>query len=334
MMMANLMAERGWCVVYVYYRFDKRISILEDQAPTAPDSGAVIQIPNDLFQNFAHRIAEFGAGSGAALLSIPDSASVPLCNNLNAMGWRTIYEARDDWEEFARAGAARWYHVAIERALSRTADITVAVSPPLRAKCVAFGADGKKSFVLANGAGPVFCEHHQLLHGRSRDNEQKTRVGYFGHLTTQWFDWGALFAAAREMPDTTFDIIGHGHVPRVVPENVRLLGAKSHDDIIPLAENWDVGIIPFTPGKLANAVDPIKIYEYFCLRLKVVSVFMEQIEGYPNTFLYEQSHEFLPTLRKALGADFDVESNSAFVDTASWSYRMGELETLIDGIKI
>ncbi|SDE99592.1 Glycosyltransferase involved in cell wall bisynthesis [Paracoccus isoporae] len=328
MMFASELVARGNTVVYVYYRSSLTHSILEDQLRPETGSGKLVQIPNDLFADFSDRIVQLGRKGGRALLSIPDAGAIPLLNHLRANGWRTGYEARDDWEEFQAAGAARWYSVNFERYLARRSDFSLSVSPPLQSKLISMGARAQHSSILPNGAGASFHKRFQDFGTVSKSRGGK--IGYFGHLTTKWFDWPAFVSLARNEPQLEFEIIGHGTHPEIDLPNVKFLGPMNHEQIIEVAKDWEIGLIPFTPSRLANAVDPIKIYEYFCLGLKVVSVFMEQISSYPNVYVYNQSSDLATAISKARAADFDHAQNIEFCRNCSWADRVAGLEAIFD----
>ena len=70
------------------------------------------------------------------------------------------------------------------------------------------------------------------------------------------------------------------------------MGPKNHPQINKIAAEWKVAIIPFKPGLLADAVDPIKIYEYMALDLPTVSFRMPQIDSYPYTITVDTNEEF------------------------------------------
>lgn len=325
MMMATELAASGKAVIFVYYRSRHEHSILEDQRILREGGGRLVQIPNDLFLEFADKIVRLGRYGGLALLSIPDAGSMPLINHLSANGWRCAYEARDDWEEFQRVGAGRWYDINFERYLARKADFTLSVSPPLREKLIAMGARVERSHILANGAGARFHAHFNYHNGAPARGTGR-KIGYFGHLTQQWFDWPALIGLARQEPGQEFEIIGHGDHPSIDLPNIRFLGPLDHEQIIEIAQEWEIGLIPFVPSRLANAVDPIKVYEYLCLGLKVVSVYMEQIVSYPNVYLYVHSNELAGTIAEAREAAFDDARNAQFCQACSWADRVRELE--------
>ena len=73
-----------------------------------------------------------GQGTGGGALAL-----VPADRVLAAQhGWVTVYDSRDDWEEFHKVGMAKWYHPGYERYIAQHADVVSAVSRPLARRVV------------------------------------------------------------------------------------------------------------------------------------------------------------------------------------------------------
>ena len=145
-------------------------------------------------------------------------------------------------------------------------------------------------------------------------------------MTDRWFDWDSLCWIAKHRPDYRFEIIGHAAPKKLkVPGNVALLGPKTHPEICKIAASWHVGIITFKVGKLADGVDPIKIYEYFGLGLPVVSLRMPQISDYPYTTTVERRDEFVEALDRAVETKCAPELFEAFIERHTWDNRAREL---------
>ena len=105
------------------------------------------------------------------------------------------------------------------------------------------------------------------------------------------------------------------------PANVNLLGPRSHPEINDIAARWHVGIIPFTVSVLSDAVDPIKIYEYFALGLPVVSFRMPQIEDYPSTTTVETVEGFAKALIDHIENPPDPDELTAWLEANRWGDR-------------
>ena len=65
----------------------------------------------------------------------------------------------------------------------------------------------------------------------------------------------SLIEIAVGMPEYHFEIIGHSEPQNLdLPENLQILGPKSHPEINKLRK-WKAAIIPFKTGPLSDAVD-------------------------------------------------------------------------------
>lgn len=287
------------------------------------DTPSLFQSPVDLTPDLLPRLTATDFGSTRCLLvvSYPHPSVPRLINQANVSGWVTLYDCRDDWEEFAKVGAAKWYRESIERFVVNNCDLTCCVSRPLQTKMASY-TDNREVRLSPNAYDPNF-----LTRGYCHNPDEKMiRIGYFGHLTARWFDWESLLWIARQRPQWHFDIIGHGAPDSLaLPPNIQLHGPKRHAEICVMASKWSVGIIPFRIGPLADGVDPIKIYEYFGLGLPVVSFRMPQIADYPYTQTVETREAFVEALDRAVELDPDPEVFENFLRKNTWHARAQEM---------
>lgn len=291
--LAQEFARQGFLVFYVYYRFVK-----SDPLPERRFDG-IVQIPNDIFQILAPRIARAqAAGPRIAIFSIPDDNSVRQLGVFQRYRWRTLYEVRDDWEEFAAAEVGKWYNPLWERFLTNTCEQTICVSPPLVSKMLAFGCPKDRASLSHNATTSRFIEVAEPYRSRRTSSiplaGERPVLGYFGHLTEAWFDWPLIAQAAMLRPDWSFEFIGFG-APKelVLPQNVTIKDAVPQLELPSLSQTWDIGMIPFRPSPLSRAVDPIKVYDYQALGLPTLSVPMSLIHLLDNVQLYQGLDDFL-----------------------------------------
>ncbi|MGE0653897.1 MAG: glycosyltransferase, partial [Alphaproteobacteria bacterium] len=306
----------------------------EDDVGVQPDEGCLLQVPIDQFDRIAARLAsEVDARRRLLIGSMPDGNYCRLVGLFRHRDWRVIYEARDDWSEFAAVGAAKWYAEIFERFAVSQAEKVFCVSPPLVRSMGRFTDDPAKVLLSPNGTTEDFISFGKAARSQRRGGggreiaAGRPIVGYFGHLTEQWFDWDALRGAARELPEVDFEIIGFDMPALSLPDNITYLGSMTHEQIRGVATEWAVAMIPFRHGKLSRAVDPIKIYEYLSLGLKVVACPMGMIESYPLTFCYGE-FELVDAIRQALAyvpTARDYEAIDALLAGASWKARLLEM---------
>jgi glycosyltransferase involved in cell wall biosynthesis len=291
----------------------------------------VFQSPTDLTPQLVARLlhADLGEARKLFVVSYPHPAVLPLVPQLNVNGWATLYDCRDDWAEFAKVGAARWYRESIERYVVNHCDMTCCVSSVLRDKMDSY-ADGKPVRLSRNAFDPAF-----LTPGYRHAPGERVTIGYFGHLTPSWFDWELVRWIARQRADWCVQIAGHGSPDAGdldLPGNVELLGPRKHAELCELGASWHAAIIPFKVGPLADAVDPIKIYEYFSLGLPVVASRMPQVADYPYTRTVETREEFVVALDQAVATRCDPQVLSDFLGRNTWRARACQMIEWADEI--
>ncbi len=285
----------------------------------------LLQIPIDVTQTMLGDIAEmdFGGKNKIFIVSYPHPSISKVLNRFRLNGWMTIYDARDEWEEFEKVGQAKWYRTYHERYITRNCDHVTAVSKPLADKL-----DGFEPFnpviVVPNALSP-----HFLSAGYRWKGSKMTKIGYFGHLTESWFDWESLISIAQSRPNYQFEIIGHS-APEFdsLPENIILMGPKNHPEINEIAAEWKVAIIPFKIGPLADGVDPIKIYEYMALGLPTVSFRMPQIKSYPYTITVSNIEDFCHALDEYVSFRPRKEKLTTWLAENRWQDRVDVFLTL------
>ncbi|MGL5676124.1 MAG: hypothetical protein ACRDDX_06910 [Cellulosilyticaceae bacterium] len=302
--------KKGVPVIYSYWRWHKTDLI--------PDykSNLLMQIPIDETMKYMLDIirAPLPQKHKVFIFEFPYPPATKYLELFKYYGWKVIYDIRDDWEEFEKVGQAKWYEKWHEIYTIETADCTVAVSAPLTTKFI--GDTDKKIKLLPNALDEGFS-----LKG---DRERRQKIGYVGHLTPSWFDWDALRTIAAALPHDTIEVIGHSKPDylQALPPNIIYLGPKTFEEVKQYAKTWRVGIIPFKINALTKAVDPIKVYEYLSMGLKVVSFDMPQIKNYPEIKLAHTTAEFIQSIKEAMVETFDEQKVEAFLKENTWGKRV------------
>ncbi len=175
-----------------------------------------------------------------------------------------VYYCGDDFG--ALAGVDHEAVMALERELAERANLIIAASealasrfPPRKTIHVPHGVD----FDLFSKAAP-----------RAADLPSTRPVaGYYGSVA-DWVDLEAIAAAARELPDWDFILIGAistdvtpaAHLP-----NVRFLGPRPHATLPSYAQHWTVSLVPFRNTPQIAACNPLKLREYLAAGTPVAS---------------------------------------------------------------
>lgn len=325
------MSHRGWKVIYVPFG-----------APEDADrlvSDYLIQIAGtELVGVIDHLVTRELTGKRVFLCSShSDMAAVAVQNRLQDYGWKTVYEIRDDMEEFRRVGYSKWYSPALELRYATEADAIIATSPRLLAKIATVTGRDDIAY-LPNAAPDELIADTAIMRTtvHAEEHRQKPVVGYLGHLTGSWFDWQKFIQLVKENPRINFEVIGHG-IPESIrlPLNVKYFGPMGHEECMPIVSKWTVGLIPFIESRLTYGVDPNKVYEYIAMGLQTVSSPMGDLENVPGVHLYRSSQEFNQSLLKAISVrpneEFYNECDT-FLRTASWKYRVEEISEFLEGM--
>ncbi|WP_209325013.1 hypothetical protein [Brevibacterium renqingii] len=275
-----------------------------------------------------------GAMNTYVCSSFPDADSVAAIDVFNALGWNTVYECRDDMEEFNRVGYSKWYNVQLERRVVESANTVTAVSHSLANKLKSLTSNEVDVTVTPNGvSADLIGDCAELRTMMASEHRAQSHVfGYVGHLTDAWFDWDLLITAATARPRYVFEVVGHG-IPTGVefPENVRYLGPKTHEELRSIVANWRAGLIPFIESPLTRSVDPNKIYEYFAWGLPCISAPMGSVHEYVSTYVYRNIDEFLVSLDRVASESVgpkELANMNQFLEECSWAARARQTSEL------
>lgn len=317
--LTNAWVAMGIPVIFSYFRWN-----IYDDIPQNNKEN-LYQLPIDYTMEIMDKLIEydFGDKNKIFIVSFPYPELVRYISKLQLNGWKVIYDVRDNWEEFHKVGMAKWYNESSEKFFVANCDVVCAVAKPLVDKMQAY-TQNKKILLSPNALDEKFLNYYKGENRRKENNDIK--IGYVGHLSSGWFDWESLIKIAKANINWTFEIIGHFEPKGMrFPQNIVLLGSKTHDQIKDYAKKWDVAIIPFKISELSDCVDPIKVYEYLAMGLPVVSFRMPQIHEYPYVFIANNSDEFIGKIKEAISIEVDYEKVLSFLKKNTWNIRAQEI---------
>ncbi|HKY48573.1 MAG TPA: hypothetical protein VJQ79_11385 [Acidimicrobiia bacterium] len=283
--LSKVFLDQGVPVLFSYFRFNL-------QELPASENQLLLQSPIDITEIVLPEIlaADFGDKENVLFASFPHQLMVRYLAYAALHGWTIVYDVRDDWEEFARVGAAVWYEPEFEWYVATHADVVTAVSRPLASKIELLA--GRPVEVNRNALDPGFPRRQILI------DSERPLIGYFGHLTEKWFDWSLMIRLARSLTNVSFELAGHQAPQLDLPDNISILGLLDHQQLATVTARWAGALIPFKMGPLTDAVDPIKVYEYLHLRLPTVSTYMPQLIGYPGVTVVESPEDFIAAVAR------------------------------------
>lgn len=324
-------AENGIKVIFLPF------STIQDESPL-PVEG-ILQLDRTQLPAVKHWLLENRHGSNNVYVcsSFPDHSAVTLVDMFNANGWNTVYECRDDMEEFNRVGYSKWYSPQFERRVLESVKHVTAVSVFLAAKLRSISTKDIPVTVTPNGVNGQLIDLSGHLRSAAilREREVSNIFGYVGHLTDAWFDWDLVVRSAMVRPNYVFEIVGHGKPDYVnLPSNVRFLGPKPHSELIDIVSKWRAGLIPFVESALTRSVDPNKIYEYYAWGLPCISAPMGSVEEYPCARVYNDTNQFVAALDDSIDngmSNSDLDLIETFLEECSWAARARQTTNILFG---
>jgi len=264
---------------------------------------------------------------------LPTPVAHDLMNHLDPS--LTIYYCIDD---FVSSSPEARRIVGTEEAMFRRADLVFVTSERLRQRAAAFS-----SRVHLFPFGVKFEAFDQVRGDAGRapaDIAELPRpvVGYVGGLH-QWIDQDLVVDVARRLPDVTFAFVGppQTDLSRLAQcANVKLLGAKPHDELPNYVRAFDVGIVPYRLSDYTANVYPTKLNEYLAMGIPVVASDLFEIRRFNDEHgdivgVAKDGGAFADAVTAAL-ADHQPAAVARRIDVArgnSWSARIAQMWRLV-----
>ena len=169
-----------------------------------------------------------------------------------------------------------------------------------------------------------------------RTPESPKVVGYLGSLSF-WFDGELLLDAARLLPQVQFRVFGavEGRwIGAEIPANVQLEGEVPYSDVPKRLAEIDAGLIPFVGGRLVEATNPVKAYEYLAAGLPIVSTPMPEMSHFPSSdvWIATTAGEFAARIQDALkdaGDPGAIARRREWAGHHTWAARVRQVEEVL-----
>ncbi len=245
----------------------------------------------------------------------------------------TIYHCVDD---FASSSAEARRIVASEERLFRDADLVFVTSEKLRER-----ASRVSTHVHLFPSG-VSLEAFAAKDIDTPDDLKalpRPVAGYVGGLH-QWVDQDLLEAAAKQLPDVTFALVGPAQVDVSRLEklpNVRVFGQRPHTDMPRYVHGFDVGLVPYRITDYTANVYPAKMNEYLVLGKPVVATDLAEVRRFNTEHgdlvrIGTDAASFASAIRESLSASTAAEVNRRIQVARSngWDRRIPAMFSLID----
>ena len=161
-----------------------------------------------------------------------------------------------------------------------------------------------------------------------------TVIGYYG-LVEDWMDQELITYLAGRHPEWSFALVGAVRTDVSKLEklpNVHLLGRKPHAELPAYCKGFAVGLIPHKVNELTRNMNPIKLREYVCAGLPVVSVALPEVARYPEQCRVAQNYaEFEQAICDALAQDSPEarKQRSETMRSETWEYKVARLAEIV-----
>jgi len=161
-------------------------------------------------------------------------------------------------------------------------------------------------------------------------NRKGPVIGFMGTFDCR-IDTQTLVETAKRLPDYTFALVGRvnsDQEQRVRPlrelPNVIVTGAVSLEVGRRYTAAFDVALIPFLPGAIGDAINPVKMYMYLAAGKPVVSTWVRECRRHaPFVKATQDVEEFVAAIRDAATGNDEVTAADriAFAMKNTWQDR-------------
>ena len=241
-------------------------------------------------------------------------------------GWTLHYDCLDEWETFKGIGE---YLLEQEKVLAQNCDILSVTSKKLLEKW----KKTNDNCILVRNA----CDYEHFSGAKENDiiaEKKKPIIGFFGSIA-YWLEVEYISYAASSRRDWNFILLGGIFTDVSSIEklpNVHLLGNQPYELMRDYLFNFDVCLIPFKKNKITEAVDPVKLYEYFSLGKPVVARDLDEIRFYGDLlYLFDSKEDFLMAIEKALAEDSGElrQKRITVAATNTWNDRIKQIDEAV-----
>ena len=246
---------------------------------------------------------------------------------------RLVYDCLDRYEGFFPEGSElQEFVLERERRLLKEADFVFVSSRLLYDE----KSQIRKVHYLPHGVDIEHFQNHATPAPEELRSIRNPIVGFVGGIE-HWVDLSWVAAAAEDLPEVSFVLVGDVRVPvSELPQrtNIRFLGYRPYAEVSRYINAFSVCIVPFRINDLTAAVNPIKVLEYFALGRPVVSTYMPELEHYlPYIALVRTVAEFIARVKDALATDTPGlrRARQEIAESRSWRRITQNLVRVIQG---
>lgn len=214
------------------------------------------------------------------------------CRMIRDVECTTIFDLADDLVSMLRheTGQLLWPFLGplarrMEAKLIRTCDVATAAS----ARLVEMSQG--RATLLPNGVSfdDLPIDQSNLLGPEVRH----PIVGFFGAFE-YFVDYDLIFETAARMSQVSFILAGGGRqlartrlrLRKTGLENVHLAGYQDYYTGLKYVSSFDICMVPFVRGPVADSASPLKLFQYAALRKPIISTPILEVERLGRQFVY------------------------------------------------
>jgi glycosyltransferase involved in cell wall biosynthesis len=311
--LARVMAARGYRVVYVYLYKKWNVVLGAEE-----DSEVDVPLLSHLNINEVEPTTLLRAAPGSlAIFEVPHPRFEPFFQRAQQIGLRTVFELIDAWDTSL---GGDWFKPEVMRRFVTQADLAVGTARVLVRDLERAGR--RDALYLPNAGNEAIFQLERTFPRPPEIDPSRRCFVYVGSLYGEWFGWEHVRAAARLCSDSIFYLIGDPPKGVEVPQNVRFLGPRKIDEVPSYLACADAALLPFIPGKISEAVSPIKIFEYLMMGKRVISTDLPEVRDYPNTTITDSPDAFARACRSLEAPE---DSPERFIMRNTWASRCDAL---------
>ena len=255
------------------------------------------------------------------LLELPHPKILPFLDACNVRGLRCVFELIDDWETSL---GGDWFSMDIYRQFVEKAPVVVGTAKLLVRRLVDLGR--KDALYLPNASNEyIFDKYKSYERPADLPKRGKKTALYFGSLYGEWFAWDWVITTANANPHLDVVLIGDSPGKEGLPKNIHFLGSKKIDELPGYLQHSDMALLPFVPGKISDAVSPIKVFEYLFIGKPVISTRLPEIGDYPGVHIADTPEEFARLCNRSYHSEELTHEIDRFVSKNSWFSRLDQL---------